>query len=390
MERYSARMSQNEIRVPRPLSGIRVLELAQNLAGPYAGQILAGLGADVIKVERPGGDAARAWGPPFVDGAGSIFAAANRGKRSIELDLHAGPDVEVLRRLIERADILVEAFRPGTFAALGFDYETLSAWNPALIYCSVLSYGEEGPLRDLPGYDPLMQAHGGLISVTGEPGTRGARVGTSVIDMGTGMWLVIGIMSALRERDRTGRGTRVSVALYDTALAWNAYHIAGYLDTGYLPRPMGSELPMIAPYGAFETADGEIMIAAGNDGLFGRLCSCLSLDAGVDDDRFSSNAARVAHRDAVNDAVSSRTRSFTTDDLLAVLRRHGVPCAPIRDVAQVSTDEQTVASGMIDQGRGATALKVPLRFNGTRPDAGPPPPRAGEHTAAILSELDEG
>lgn len=179
----------------------------------------------------------------------------------------------------------------------------------------------------------------------------------------------------------------MSVALYDTALAWNAYHIAGYLDTGYVPRPMGSELPMIAPYGAFETADGEIMIAAGNDGLFRRLCTSLSLELPIDDERFSSNAARVAHRDAVNEAVSSRTRSLDTADLLALLRGHGVPCAPILDVAQVSADEQTLASGMVDQSNGATALKLPIRFNGTRAEAGPPPPRAGQHTAAILSEL---
>ena len=383
-------MSHNSTSGPGPLNGLRVLELAQNLAGPYCGQILGDLGADVIKVERPGGDAARAWGPPFVDGTGSIFAAANRGKRSVELDLGNNEGRRVLRALIERSDILIEAFRPGTFAAMGFDYDHVREWNAGLIYCSVLAYGEEGPLRDLPGYDPLMQAHGGLMSITGEPGTRGSRVGTSVIDMGTGMWLVIAIMAALRERDATGVGTRLSAALYDTALAWNSYHIAGCVDTGFVPRPMGSELPMIAPYGAFPTADGEIMIAAGNDGLFGRLCDALSLGGLSGDERFSSNAARVAHRREVNDAVRGRTRTMTTADLLVRLREHGVPCAPIQDMAEVCADEQTVASGMVARSGGATAVRLPVRFDGVRPEAGTPPPRAGEHTAAVLAELGLG
>ena len=382
-------MSQTAQRVPGPgcLHGVRVLELAQNLAGPYAGQILAGLGADVIKVERPGGDAARAWGPPFVEGAGSIFAAANRGKRSVELDLHSEPDRAALRALIERSDILIEAFRPGSFAAMGFDYDTVRAWNAGLVYCSVLAYGEDGPLGDLPGYDPLMQAHGGLMSITGEPGTRGARVGTSVIDMGTGMWLVIAILAALRKRDAGGEGARLSVALFDTALAWSSYHIAGFVDTGAVPGPMGSELPMIAPYGAFDTADGEVMIAAGNDRLFGMLCAALSLDTVAGDDRFADNASRVAHRDAINAMVRSRTRMYATHDVLTLLRGAGVPCAPIRDIAQVSAEEQTRASDMIVSGNGPTALKLPIRFEGVRPPEGTPPPRAGEHTAAVLSEL---
>ena len=375
-------MSHNRHLVPRPT----VLEIAQNLAGPWAGQILADLGADVIKVEPPGGDRARAWGPPFVDGQGSIFAAANRGKRSIVLDLSSADGKRALRRLIERADILIEAFRPGAFARLGFDYDTVRTWNERLIYCSVLAYGEAGPLRDLAGYDPLMQAHAGLMSITGEPGTRGARVGTSVVDMGTGMWLVIAILTALRERDRTGVGKRLSVSLYDTALAWNAYHIAGHLDTGFVPRPLGSELPMIAPYGAFPSADGEVMIAAANDGLFGSLCRALELDHALRDSRFATNADRVAHREEVNGIVAARTRAFTSDALLELLRRHGVPCAPIQDVAQVCRDPQTAASGMIETNH-ITGIALPMRFDGERPGAGARPPRAGEHTDELLAEL---
>ncbi|HEX6308191.1 MAG TPA: CoA transferase [Longimicrobiales bacterium] len=384
-------MSQNENLVPRPrgaLADIRVLELSQNLAGPYCAQILAQLGADVIKVERPEGDSARAWGPPFIDGQGSIFAAANHGKRSIALDLDSDRDRTTLRALIERADVLIESFRPGAFARMGFDYDTVRDWNRSLIYCSVLAYGERGPLRELPGYDPLMQAHAGLMSITGDPHTRGARVGTSVVDMGTGMWLVIAIMAALRERDAGGGGTRLSVSLYDTALAWNAYHITGYLETGIVPRPMGSELPMIAPYGAFRTADGEIMIAAANDGLFRRLCGALHMFEAADDSRFATNSDRVAHRAELNALLTERTIEFTTDDLLTRLRASGVPGAPINDIERVCADEQTQASEMIERNGGATGLALPIRIAGERSGAGSAPPRIGEHTRTILAELD--
>lgn len=373
----------------RPLRGVRVLELAQNLAGPYCTQILADLGADVIKVESPAGDAARAWGPPFVDGVGSIFAAANRGKRSVTLDLHRAEDRVALGKLIERTDVLVEAFRPGAFARLGFDYERVRVLNPGIIYASVLAYGEEGPLGELPGYDPLMQAHGGIMSTTGAPGGTGVRVGTSVVDMGSGMWLVIAIMAALRERESTGAGTRVSVSLFDTALAWNAYHIAAFMDTGFVPVPMGSELPMIAPYGAFATADGRIMIAAANDGLFARLCGALSLEVLTGDERFRNNAARVAHRGELNRAIEAAAAAHTTDALLELLRAAGVPCAPILDVAAVAGDPQTRAADLVEGGSGPTALRLPVRWNGARTPAGSPPPVAGADTAAVLEELRE-
>jgi crotonobetainyl-CoA:carnitine CoA-transferase CaiB-like acyl-CoA transferase len=372
-----------------PLSGIRVLELAQNLAGPYCGQILADLGATVIKVEAPGGDAARAWGPPFIDGAGSIFVAANRGKRSITLDLRAAGDCATLHQLIDDCDVLIEAFRPGAFARLGFGAEKVLAGNPRVIYASVLAYGEEGPLSALPGYDPLMQAHGGLMSVTGEKGGAGVRVGTSVIDMGSGMWLTIAIMAALRERERTGRGTRLSVALYDTALAWNSYHIAAFVDTGFIPVPMGSELPMIAPYGAFDAVDGRVMIAAGNDGLFRRLCTALDLTAAASDERYHDNASRVAHRAEVNATVGDAMLKRTVKEALQVLRSAGVPCAPILDIPRVAADEQTIASELVESGRGPTAVRLPIRWDGVRTPAGAAPPRAGEHAAAILDELRE-
>jgi crotonobetainyl-CoA:carnitine CoA-transferase CaiB-like acyl-CoA transferase len=375
-----------------PLHGVRVLELAQNLAGPYAAQILAQLGADVVKVERPdGGDAARAWGPPFVAGVGSIFAASNRGKRSVTLDIADAEGRRALRSLTESADVLIEAFRPGAFARLGYDYDTVSGWNPRLIYCSVLAYGEEGPLRELPGYDPLMQAHGGIMSVTGAADGAPARVGTSVVDMGTGMWLAIAVLAALRERAATGQGTRLSVALYDTALAWNAYHLIGCAETGFVPRPLGSELPMIAPYGAFPTSDGELMIAAGNDGLFRRLCATLGRPDIAAEARFGSNAERVAQRAALNAALTTLTVAHPTAALLDRLRASGVPCAPILNIAEVLAEPQTAASGMVVvQAEDAAAVPLPIRWHGRRPPAGPPPPAPGEHTDEVLEGLARG
>jgi crotonobetainyl-CoA:carnitine CoA-transferase CaiB-like acyl-CoA transferase len=374
----------------RPLSGVRVLELAQNLAGPYCGQILADLGAEVTKVERPGtGDAARAWGPPFVGGDGSIFAVSNRGKRSVAVDVAADEGRRALRALIEGADVLIEAFRPGTFARLGYDWETVRGWNDRLVYCSVLAYGEEGPLRDLPGYDPLMQAHGGLMSVTGEADGWPARVGTSIVDMGTGMWLAIAVLGALRQVDATGGGMRISVSLYDTALAWNAYHLVGCAETGFVPRRMGSELPMIAPYGAFPTADGELMIAAANDGLFVRLCHALGRPGIARDPRFATNPSRVEHRLQLSEALQEATWVHTTAVLLERLRSAGVPCAPIQDVAQVLADPQTEASGMLPRLGGRVAMPLPVRWNGRRNAPGAAPPRLGEHTDAVLRSLSD-
>ena len=379
------RETENRDRTFSPLTGIRVLELAQNLAGPYAAQILADLGADVIKVEPPGGDAARAWGPPFVGENGAVFAVTNRGKRSVELDIRTHDGAAALRDLIARSDIVIEAFRPGALERMGFGYEQARAWNARVIYCSVLAYGAKGPLRELPGYDPLMQAHAGLMSITGE--SRPARVGTSVVDMGTGMWLAIAVLAALRERDATGSGRQISVALYDTALAWNVYHIAGTVDTGFVPQPMGSEAPMIAPYGAFATADGELMIAAANDALFVRLCTALGVDALTRDERLRTNPLRVQHRAVVNEAIERETIKHDTQSLTALLRAAGVPCAPIQDMQQVVADAQTAASEMITSDEGGTTLRMPIRFDGERPDVRAPAPAAGAHTRDVLSEL---
>jgi crotonobetainyl-CoA:carnitine CoA-transferase CaiB-like acyl-CoA transferase len=376
---------------PRPLDGLRVLDLSQNLAGPYCTQILADLGADVIKVEPPNGDPARAWGPPFDGDDSTLFLATNRGKRSIAIDLRTAEGADLVRRMAARADVFVESLRTGVADAYGFGADRMRDDYPALIYCSIAAYGTEGPLRDLPGYDPLMQAHGGLMSVTGLPGAP-ARVGTSVIDMGTGLWAAIGILAALRERDRTGVGCHVVGALYETALAWNAYHLLGYLADGAVPAPRGTAFPLIAPYEAFPTADGQLMIAAANDALFRKLCVALERAGLADDDRFHENPARVRNRAALVPILADRTRTYTTEALTQLLRAAGVPCAPILDIAAVAAEPQTAASGLVDHvaraddGPAATVLP-PLRWDGARTQPSAPPPRRAEHTAQILSEL---
>lgn len=373
----------------RPLDDIRVVEVCQNLAGPLCGKILADLGADVIKIEPPGGDAARAWGPPFHEGVGTIFAYANTGKRGLRLDLTTDAGMEVLRALVRRADVLVQSLRPGALERMGMGWEAARALNDRLVHASVLAYGEEGPLRDLPGYEPLMQAHGGLLSYTGEMGGGPVRVGTSVVDMGTGIWTALGILAALRERDRTGRGSRVSGALFDTALAWSGYHLLGAASEGFVAGRMGTELPMIAPYGTFPTADGPVMISAGNDRLFRALCAALDLPDLAADPRFASNPERVAHRDPINARIREATVDLTAEELLGRLRDAGVPAAPVKDVGELLEDEQFEASGMMaEDAEGRVYGALPLRRDGVRPEGSgrlPDPERDGP---GILEELD--
>lgn len=368
------------------------MDLSQNLAGPYCTQILGDLGADVVKVERPGaGDPARAWGPPFADGQSTIFLSANRNKRSITLDLKTEEGREVLHRLIARADVFVQSFRAGVIESLGFSVDAVRAAHPRLIYCSVTAYGARGPLRELPGYDPLMQAHGGLMSVTGQPGMP-ARVGTSVVDLGTGMWAATGVLAALRERDRTGAGTHIVSSLWETTLAWNAYHLMGYWAEGAVPEPRGTAFPLIAPYGAFPTADGQLMIAAANDGLFVRLCRALGLVEAAADARFRDNPSRVRHRNDVDALVAGTTRTLPTAELEERLRRAGVPCAPIHDIGQVAAEPQTSASGIVADapGMGASAVPfigLPLEWDERRAEVRRGAPRPGEHGVELLEEL---
>ncbi len=259
------------------LHDVRVCDLTQNLAGPFCAQILGDLGADVIKVEAPGGDPGRAWGPPFWGSDSTLFLSANRNRRSVILDLKSPEGQGILHRLAGECDVLVQSARFGVPERLGYDYESIRALRDDIIYMSISAYGDRGPMRELPGYDPLMQAFSGIMSVTGNPGAPPARVGGSVVDFGTAMWSTIAILSALRTRDATGRGAKLDAALLDTAVGWVAYHMIGYFATGDVPGPMGSAMDSIVPYQAFQTADGSVMISGGSDRIFVRLCDALGL-----------------------------------------------------------------------------------------------------------------
>lgn len=379
--------------VALPLDGLVVVDLTQNVAGPFCTQILGDMGAEVVKVERPGrGDDARAWAPPFWGGESASFMAFNRNKRSLALDLKREGGLEILRRLVARADVFVQSLRAGAIAELGLDYAAASAQNPRLVYCSITAYGPRGPLAHLPGYDPLMQAYAGLMSVNGHPRQEPARVGTSIVDMGTGMWAALGIMAGLRQREGTGRGVEVSTALFDTTLMWVSYHAMGYLGSGEVPQPQGSGTQMIAPYQAFPTADGYAMIGAASDALFARLATALDAPEMARDPRFADNPSRVRHRAAVVEAVATRTRAFKTAELLERLRAAGVPSAPILTVDQVLQEPQTQASGMLV---GAAhprlpdyrSVGLPIQWDGRRPGVRRVPPQLGEHSTDVLTWL---
>src|ERR687896_269251 len=375
-----------------PLDGLRVLDVTTSIAGPYCAQILAALGADVVKVERPDtGDDARAWGPPFWNGESPMFLSANAGKRSLAVSLREPRGREVVLRLAGRADVFLQSLRPGLAERLGLGPDVLRGLSPRLVYCSVGAYGRVGPRRDEPGYDALMQAAGGLISVTGEPGRPGVRAGASVIDQGTAMWAATGILAALLERERTGSGAVVDVSLYETAVGYLGYHLAGYLADGTVPRGEGTRFPLVAPYEVMRARDGELMVAAGNDRLFALLARVLGLEELLADDRFRTNAARVRHRDELLPLLEARLASADVHEWHERLTRAGVPAAPVADVSDVATSPQTEALGIIQPLEhpvvaGLRLPALPLSVDDARLRHSSAPPLVGEHTAEVLRE----
>jgi len=379
--------------VALPLEGIVVADLTQNVAGPFCTQILGDMGAEVVKVERPGkGDDARAWAPPYWGQESATFIALNRNKKSLALDLKSPGGLQVLRRLVNRADVFVQSLRPGAIDELGLDFAGAVRLNPRIIYCSVTAFGTRGPLSHLPGYDPLMQAYSGLMSINGHPGQEPARVGTSIIDMGTGMWAALGIVAALRQRDATGRAVEVATALFDTALMWVSYQAAGYLASGEVPQPQGSGTAMIAPYQAFPTADGFAMIAAGSDALFARMAGALGASGLADDARFRDNPSRVSNRSALIEAISALTRQRKSAELVEALRVAGVPASPILTVDQMLAEPQTRESGVLVRAPHPRlpeyrSIGLPLTWDGVRPAVRRVPPLLGEHSGDVLTWL---
>jgi crotonobetainyl-CoA:carnitine CoA-transferase CaiB-like acyl-CoA transferase len=375
------------------LSGIRVTDLTVSVAGPFATQILGDLGADVIKVERPRtGDDTRSWGPPFWNDEATTFLALNRNKRSLAIDLKAPEGQRAFERLVARSDIVVQNLRPGALAKLGFSYERLRGINPRVIFCDMSGYGPAGPMKDLPAYDPLMQAFSGLMSITGEEDRPPVRVPASILDQGTALWTVIAALSALRTRDVTGCGAHVQTSLLQTALMWLPFQLTGYLATGNLPRRLGSGTTGIAPYQAFPTSDGYLIVAAGNDNLWQRLCAAAERRDLVADRRFRDNPGRVRHRDQLSAELSATFQARTAAEWQKILGAAGVPTTPIQTLDEVIDHPQVQALEAIARVEHPRipdfrVVNLPVLEDGRYPATRRVPPLLGEHTRQVLAEL---
>ena len=380
------------------LAGIRVLDLSRILAGPWATQLLADLGAEVIKIERPGdGDDTRGWGPPFVSGAhdadlfSAYFLAANRGKKSVAVDLSSQGGPEIIESLARSCDVVVENFSVGVARRLGFDFETLSTINPRLIYCSITGFGQTGPHKDKPGYDLLVQAMGGLMSITGSPGGEPMKVGVAVADILTGLYATVAILAALNERHTSGLGQHIDLALLDVQIAALANQGMNFLASGKAPPRNGNAHPNIVPYQAFATSDGHIVVAVGNDAQFARLVAALNLPELSADPRFVTNTDRVQNRGALIPILSQKIRSLRKHDVLRSLEENRVPSGPINEMHEVFADPQILARGLVvEHGReGRPPLKTlgnPIRLSRTPVRYDKAPPRLGAHTEEILRD----
>ncbi len=380
------------------LSHVRVLDLSRVLAGPWATQVLADLGADVVKVERPGaGDETRGWGPPWLRDAGSgereaaYFASANRGKRSVTIDLSRAEGQAIVRRLAAWADVLLENYKVGALARWGLAYADLALVNPRLVYCSISGFGQDGPSRDRPGYDFLVQAVGGLMSVTGERDGPPTKVGVAVTDLLTGMYAATSVLAALAERERSGQGQHVDLALLDVQVASLANQAESFLVTGRAPARMGNAHPSIVPYQAFATSDGWLVVAVGNDAQFARLAEVLGRPDLARDPRFATNGARVGNREALVAVLAERFRAGPTERWVGALGAADVPAGPINDLAQVFDDPQVRQRGLRTEVARADGERVPVVTSPIRLSRTPvrhrPPPRLGEHTREVLAEV---
>ncbi|HEV8210527.1 MAG TPA: CoA transferase [Vicinamibacterales bacterium] len=370
-----------------PLDGITVLDLTRVLSGPYCTMLLADMGARVIKVEQPGkGDDTRAWGPPFLEGESAYFLSINRNKESVTLDFKHAEGRAVLDRLIAKADVLVENFRPGTLTRLGLDYATLSAQYPRLIYCSISGFGHSGPRSKQPGYDAIMQAEGGLMSITGAADSPPVRLGVAIVDIVSGMFAAYGIAMALLARERTGRGQEVDLAMLDATVALLTYQAGNYFASGKVPARLGNRHPSIVPYETFSASDGEFVLAVGNDEQWRRFCAVAELPA---DERFTTNRQRVSGYDALRPFVADRLREMPRQFWIDGLTKAGVPCGSVRNFDELFADPQLDAREMIAMVEHATigpmkALGIPIKLSDTPGAVRTPPPTLGQHTEAVL------
>ena len=386
------KMSEHKSGEP-PLRGIRVLDLSRVLAGPFCTMTLADLGAEVIKVEMPGsGDDTREY-PPFIEGVSSYFLMVNRGKKSVTFNLRAEEAREAFYRLAERCDVLVENFRPGVTERLGIDYEAIRKVNPRLVYCSISSFGQTGPYAEWPGYDIIVQAMGGLMGITGEPGRPPVRVGVAITDIGAGMWGVIGILAALRTRDLTGKGQHIDVSLMDGSVSWMTYMAGNYFATGENPPKLGSGHPNIVPYQAFEASDGKyLIIAGGNDRLWAILCKGMGLEDWIEDPKYVTAEKRVENREVLIPALEEEFRKRARDEWLEVLRGLGFPCAPVYAMDEIFNDPQVLHRGMLlemehPQAGCIRQIGPTLKLSETPCVMGSPPPQLGEQTEEVLKAL---
>jgi crotonobetainyl-CoA:carnitine CoA-transferase CaiB-like acyl-CoA transferase len=365
-----------------PLEGVRVIELARILAGPWAGQVLADLGAEVIKVESPAGDDTRQWGPPFIeredDTSAAYFHSCNRGKSSVVVDLASAEGQARMRDLVRGADILIENFKVGGLAKYGMDYASLTEVNPRLIYCSITGFGQDGPYAHRAGYDYIIQGMSGFMSITGDPDGQPQRAGVAVTDLFTGLYSVSGILAALHQRERTGRGQHVDMALLDCAVSAMANQALNYLSTGTPPGRTGNYHPNLTPYQVFDCADGHIIIATGNDGQYRRLCALLGLDDMAEHPDYLTNADRVRNREAMIARLMAETRQRTTTDLLAGCEARGIPAGPINDMAAVFADPQVVARGLRIAPEGIPGVRAPFKFSDADLVLDRPAPKLGE------------
>ena len=384
----------------KPLEGVRVLEIARILAGPWVGQLLADLGADVVKVERPGaGDDTRGWGPPFVedqDGAprsAAYFHSCNRGKRSVAVDFETAEGRETVRRLASRADVLIENFKVGGLKKYGLDHDSLKAVNPRLVYCSITGFGQTGPYAPRAGYDFIIQAMGGIMDLTGEAEGEPQKPGVAFADIFTGIYACIGILAALRRRDATGEGAHLDMALLDTQTSVLANQAMNYLVSGQAPRRMGNAHPNIVPYQVFPVSDGHVIVAVGNDGQFAKFVRVLGRPDLAHDERFRTNADRVRNRAVLVPLLTDLLSRKKRDVLLAALAPEGVPAGPINTVADVFADPQVIARRMrVDlpapaaRGGVIPSVRSPILIDGEPAVADRPPPRLGEHTQEVLND----